>query len=42
MHYEQDEATLIELGTASSDTHGRLIGAVPEDTNFYNLGLSDE
>ena len=42
MERETANAELIELGTASTDTLGVPIGAVPEREGFYTLGLDQE
>lgn len=38
----EDSTALIELGTASSDTHGTPVPGKAEPIGFYPLGLSDQ
>jgi hypothetical protein len=42
MEHEQDQAGLIELGTASIETQSGPIGNVPEALGLTFVGLSDE
>ena len=42
MDREQDTPELIELGTASTDTHGVAAGQISETFGFYPLGCSAE
>ncbi|HYD04227.1 MAG TPA: benenodin family lasso peptide [Reyranella sp.] len=41
MEREAPDSELIELGTASADTHGSPIPTVAEDNGYLPLGLSD-
>ena len=42
MEREQDNSSLIELGTASIDTLGSPVGSRPETLGFFAVGISDE
>lgn len=42
MEREQDNADLVELGAASSDTLGSPVGNKPETIAYFPLGISDE
>lgn len=42
MERDTPDLALEELGTASTDTLGVPIQAVPEDNGYRALGLSDE
>ena len=42
MERERDRTDLVELGIASTDTHGEPIGWPPEVSGYFVLGLSDE
>jgi hypothetical protein len=42
MERQQDAPDIIELGTASVDTHGPAILGPQEDRGFYTVGISDE
>lgn len=41
MEREQDRTELLELGTASTDTLGNLVGEEPEGIGFYTPGLGN-
>jgi hypothetical protein len=38
----EHDSDLVELGTASVDTHGEPMGFPPEGLGFFKLGLSDQ
>ena len=42
MERKTHDSELVELGTASTETRGVPIQAVPEDNGYRALGLSDE
>lgn len=42
MERKTHDSELVELGTASIETRGVPIQAVPEDNGYRALGLSDE
>ena len=42
MERETRDSDLVELGSASADTHGSPIPTVEEDFLYVPLGLSDE
>ena len=42
MEREQDSTGLVELGTASVDTHGNPVGDRAETLGYFPIGISDE